>query len=368
MSPMKNRTTPHWPDIAIIGSYPPPYGGISVHLKRFVDYLEREEIDYILYNTVSSAEKTSRVVSVAKRPASWYLKFLLIHRCKIVHLVSVNWFGRMLFGLAASLRPGKYVLSIHGRSITVPLTSKKKLRVFATRWLLRRMDAVVACNSDIERDCLEVAGLAKSKVRTIPAFIPPARDQGAKLPDFILNYIDLHSPIISAIGWIGQVHLGHDLYGIDMMVQLIQRLRCDYPRIGLILSVNGGQDVAIQQTVKDCRQSVGDSMLVVTESLKEFTPLAELSDLFLRPTNTDGDAVSIREALFVGTPVVTSNAAPRPEPCVLFANRDMDNFELQVRKTLSELDIVKERVASHPVSYNADQILKLYRELMEGTE
>ena len=365
---MKKSAITHWPDVAIIGPYPQPYGGISVHLKRFVDRLEREGIDHILYNTFSSAEKPVRVVSVAKHRVSWYLKFLLTHRCKVVHLVSVNWFGRLLFGLVASIRPGKYMLSIHGKSITEELTSKNKLRAFATGWLLREMDAVIACNTDIACYCLEVAGLPKEKVQTIPAFIPPALDQDTALPGYIQDYIASHSPVLSAVGWIGKVHMGCDLYGIDMMVQLVKRLKHDYSRIGLILSVNGGQETAIQQMVKDCCLSVGDSILAVTESLKEFTTLTALTDIFLRPTNTDGEAVSIREALFVGTPVVTSDAIQRPESCVLFANRDMDDFELQVRKSLSELDILKKRLANYPASDNAGQIIKLYRDLMEGTE
>jgi len=365
---MKKRTDTYWPEIAIIGPYPLPYGGISVHLQRFVEHLDRKRLDYILYNTGSASEKPYHVISVAKRRASWYLKFLFTHQCKIVHLISVNWFGRVLFGIAASIRPGKYVLSIHGKSITEALTSEKKLHAFVTGWLLRRMDAVIACNSDIARDCNELARLPRDKVQTIPAFIPPTLYQETALPGYIQEYIASHSPVLSAAGWIGKVHMGSDLYGVDMMVQLVKRLKHDYPRIGLILSVNGGQETAIQQMIKDCRLAVGDSMLAVTESLKEFATLAALTDLFLRPTNTDGEAVSIREALFVGTPVVTSDAIPRPESCVIFANRDMDDFELQVRRSLSELDILKKRLANYPISDNAGKIIKLYRELMKGTE
>ena len=359
--------TPHWPDIAIIGSYPLPYGGISVHLQRLTDRLDLENIDYILYNTVSPSDKPPRVVSVAKHRMAWYLKFLITHRCKIVHLVSVNWFGRVLFAVAALLRPGKYALSIQGRSVTEALVSKNRLRAVMTKWLLRRMDAIIACNPDIARDCIEFAGVPETKVHTIAAFIPPALHQGAELPDYIADYIASHSPVLSSVGWVGIEYLGCDLYGIDMTVQLIRRLKRDYPEIGMVLSVNGGKEENIQKLVKDTRLLVGDSMLVVTESLKEFAPVAGLSDLFLRPTNTDGDSVSIREALFVGTPVVASDVTPRPGPCLLFANRDIDDFELKVRKALSELNILKKELENYHDLDNAGQIINLYRELMKGS-
>ena len=48
------------------------------------------------------------------------------------------------------------------------------------------------------------------------------------------------------------------------------------------------------------------------------------STIFLRPTLYDGDAISVREALALGTPVIASNTDFRPEGTLLF---DIGNFE-----------------------------------------
>ncbi len=353
-------------DVALIGSYPPPFGGISVHLKRLSGYLEQEGVEHILYNTVSAAEEPGRVVSVAAHRVSWYMRFLLTHRCRVVHLLSVNWFARVMFGMAAALRTGKYVLSIHGRSVSEALKSKNPVIALLTQWMLRRMDAIVASNPDIERDCIEVARVFPERVHIIPAFIPPSTVDEAEIPEHIREYIAGHSPVLSAVGWIEQTYEGFDLYGIDMMVALMQRLREEHPRIGLIISVNGGPENAVRETARNATLLVGDSILFIEESLDEFTPVAQRSDLFLRPTNTDGDAVSIREALYVGTPVVASNAVPRPSSCILFVNRDIDDFECRVREALSERDALKQRVAEDDVADNAASILSVYKELMKG--
>ncbi len=45
--------------------------------------------------------------------------------------------------------------------------------------------------------------------------------------------------------------------------------------------------------------------------------------LFIRPANIDGDVVSIRQALFVSTPIIPSDAVPCSEHRILFKNRDM---------------------------------------------
>ena len=40
--------------------------------------------------------------------------------------------------------------------------------------------------------------------------------------------------------------------------------------------------------------------------------MLRLTDVLLKPTNTDGDAISVREALYLGVPVVASDVVERP--------------------------------------------------------
>lgn len=356
-----------WPDIAIIGSYPPPYGGISIHLQRLADYAEKTGLDFIAYNTVSSSERPSRVISVSQRRIIWYLMFCWWHRCQVVHLLSTSYSSRVLFGLMAAVRPGKYLLSIHGRSISEPLRGNW-IRRQLTLWFLRRMDVVIACNPEIERECREDVGLPEEKVRMIPAFIPVLPDRIQEPPDYIRNFHDTHDPVISSVGWVGQTYQGADIYGLDMLIELVERLRGDYPRLGLVMSVNGGKPEAVEQFVEECRRRVGSSMLLITESLEDISAIFRDSDLFVRPTNTDGDAVSIREALFLGTPVVASDAVPRPEPCVLFKSRDMDDFGVKVREALDCREELTQRIAAIEMEDNGKELIRLYEQVLKGTD
>jgi glycosyltransferase involved in cell wall biosynthesis len=363
---MHRDTAPEYPAIALVGPYPPPFGGISVHLRRLSDYLEHEGIKHVLYNISSDAENPPRIISVAARHARWYTQFLLTHRCGVIHLYSTSWRSRFLFGCIAALRKGKYVLSIHGRSMTQALESKNPVLSFLSRWLLRQMDAIIASNPDIARDCEQIAKVSRERISIIPAFIPPPKVDERTLPEHILNYASSHTPLLSAVGWIGQSYKGCDLYGIDMMIALIQRLKPEFPRVGLIMSVNGGPEPAVHRTIQDSLRLTGDSICFVTETLEEFSPIAESSHLFLRPTNSDGDAVCIREALSVGTPVVTSDAVPRPSLCLLFKNRDMADFERTVRQALIGQETLRQRISELPYEDNASSILLLYEKLLKG--
>ena len=40
--------------------------------------------------------------------------------------------------------------------------------------------------------------------------------------------------------------------------------------------------------------------------------------IYVRPTKTDGDSLCVREAIALNVPVVTTNAAPRPEEAICY--------------------------------------------------
>ena len=292
---------------------------------------------------------------------------MLRHRCKIVHLYNPNWLSRLMLAIIACFRPGKYILSIHGRSIAEALDCANPIRSVLTRWLLRQMDIVIACNPEIEQRCLQDVGLAPRKVRMIPAFIPPDTDFSTPPPDYVQSFMKEHSPLIFAVGWIGQKYQGCDVYGLDMLVELIDRLRISYPNIGMAFSVNGGDQEDVSSAIKVCYDRVGEHMLLIAEELSDLTTIVQGCDIFVRPTNTDGDAVSIREALHLGIPVVASDAVPRPEPCIVFKSRDMDGFEEKVRIAILNLQSLKEVLRAYEMPDNALQIIELYKHLKKET-
>jgi len=69
------------------------------------------------------------------------------------------------------------------------------------------------------------------------------------------------------------------------------------------------------------------------------SPAFPFTAVYLRPTLTDGDAVSIREALDAGVPVVASNVVRRP--------RGVVTAELDVPAWRAAIVTALERGASH---------------------
>ena len=64
---------------------------------------------------------------------------------------------------------------------------------------------------------------------------------------------------------------------------------------------------------------------------KELWPLFQRVDLFVRPTLSDGDSVSVREALYFNLPVVASDAVERPMGVHCFKQGDSQDFTETVK-------------------------------------
>ncbi len=57
---------------------------------------------------------------------------------------------------------------------------------------------------------------------------------------------------------------------------------------------------------------------------REAAPAIAAADAFVRPTRADGDALSVREALALGTPVVATAVGHRPPGCLLVDAADAE--------------------------------------------
>lgn len=110
--------------IDIIGSYPPPYGGISTHIRRMSQRLREKGIACHVYDTSAAGGaplKGPDVIPVTC-PLRWAIRYFFTTRADIVHLdASDDWRLRLYAGLAIGwLRRKKLVISINGNDISWP--------------------------------------------------------------------------------------------------------------------------------------------------------------------------------------------------------------------------------------------------------
>jgi glycosyltransferase involved in cell wall biosynthesis len=82
------------------------------------------------------------------------------------------------------------------------------------------------------------------------------------------------------------------------------------------------------------------------------------SALMVRPTFADGDAISVREALALGVPVVASDAAPRPAGTLVFQTGSLEGLVGAIEGALCGARAAQ-GAAESPAA-RIDQLLKIY--------
>jgi glycosyltransferase involved in cell wall biosynthesis len=324
--------------LAILGSWPPPAGGVSIHTQRLSRLLEDRGIPHVVYNATSDAGDGFKVVSVFKNRRSWLIKYLFGAREKAIYLFSGRLSAWCIGALMATIRQKRVVLRLRNSDLIDWLAHAPMKRWLCKR-ALPRMSAVVCVNHELREAAIRI-GVAPERVHWSPGFLPPDDESMRKdsVAAEVWEFVERHGPIVAANGKIGRYE-GEDLYGLDHLVELAYRLKSDYPNLGVVvcfwehLSGERTELEALRQRAKAL--GVAENILFHTQP-GPFVPVLRAADVFVRPTNTDGDANSIREALFLGVPTIASDVVIRPPGTRLFPTRDLDAMGDKVREALAD--------------------------------
>jgi glycosyltransferase involved in cell wall biosynthesis len=356
--------------LAILGPIPPPHGGIAVHLERLLPHLDEAGIDFRVYNTAGETAAPDRIVSVASGKNSWFVRYLLTSREPVVYILYVKWQAVLGGWVLSRLRGVRVVLSLQGEAPWLELSQSHPL---LHRWIVaafERAERVVVA-SDPLRDHLSTLGDFAGKIEVIPYFIPPLSrpDDEGRVSEEIRKFCADHDPVLLATGGALLRDGTTDLYGIDMTLELVDRLRADHPRIGVLWSfielIGTRWDYYEKMKAEVEQHGLGDHWLF-SGPQEVFHPVYEIADLLVRPTCTDGDSVSIREALHFRLPTVTSDAAPRPEGAVVFPNRNLDAYERAVRDTLQRLPELRGELGRIRSPCAVEREVELLKEVIAG--
>jgi glycosyltransferase involved in cell wall biosynthesis len=120
------------------------------------------------------------------------------------------------------------------------------------------------------------------------------------------------------------------------MLQALNKLRAKGLDVSVVASVNGIKNEQLYKSFLEERDALSLSQYfkLIMEDLEELYPVLIKSDIFVRPTNTDGNAVSIKEALWFGVPVLASDVVSRPTNTIIFKNRDIDDLAGHIEEVL----------------------------------
>jgi glycosyltransferase involved in cell wall biosynthesis len=345
-----------------IGFYPPPYGGISIHLKRLRTYINKtgfinEWIDFSRTKTDEKKKLGIKVISWKKTIAS-----LLLGQRSIVHFHDFSW--KNMLGYYLLKFRHKTVLSFHNERFLFEI---EKAPDFLKRIVIKAinsMDCIIVDSIKCFKLAERIIGDIK-KIKIIPEYIPPLEIPVLSDEHEFMQLRRKYKYLLSSNASRFNFYKGEDVYGVDMLIELLARLVKDGIDTAMIFLLPQQDNNEYFNKLKSRIRSLelNDRFIFITEPVEEASSLWEVSDLFIRPTNTDGNSVSVMEALSVNTPVLASDCVPRPDSAILFKTRSTGDLYEQTKWILENLNDAKSKSESNVPVNSAEKIIHIYREL-----
>lgn len=326
--------------VLLIGPLPPPIGGVSIHIVRLSKLISDEfQIDYVDESSqIKKQYFNLRTINLAHyfRKVRW-ADLMYVHSGKrqlaIFHIIVAKLFRK------------KIILTVHGYP-----NPKKNIFTSIDSIFYSWANRIVVVNDFI----LNRVALPPEKALVRCAFVPPILKEEPELPDHLIEWIAERKKageiIISANAYQLKLFNQQDLYGLDMCIDAAEILVGKGYPVSFIFNVSSlekHRDLYENYQERIYYGSFRDHFLLLNEELS-FVRLITYSDIVLRPTNTDGDALTIREGLHFGKPVIASDVIPRPNGTILFKCRNSEDLARVIAETMASEIRVEENKEANP--------------------
>jgi glycosyltransferase involved in cell wall biosynthesis len=145
----------------------------------------------------------------------------------------------------------------------------------------------------------------------------------------------------------------------------VRALKQEFSGIGLVILLPQIGDAnyfqELQRRVHEL--DLHPNILFWTEPLDGPHHLWARADVFVRATNTDGDAISVRESLSLRVPVVASDASPRPPGVSLFAAGNLVSLLHATRGVLAHPKMLFDKFSDVDLNDHFTSLVDLYRNI-----
>lgn len=328
--------------LLLVGPFPPPHGGVSVHVSMLRSLLSKRGIPCSVLNVSRGAPKSDQYVSIR---GLWHF-ILLLSRYSLrgwsmhVHINGHNvksWLVALAAGLVGMIGPGA-TLTVHSGMSPAYLGDRSFGQYLA--WITTKFYRhIIAVSSEI-KDALRLLPVAEARIEILPAFFPPAA-ASLELPATFELWFRTHHPVISTALFF------RPEYGFDLCMHAMSELRRKHPHLGCVVM---GDSESRPEGLPEHVFATGDV------SHDACLALIARSDIYVRPTFADGDAMSVREAIALGTRVVASDVVSRPAGILCFKTGDASDLALKIDSLLP----AARRPPAEPGSNPFHRLMELY--------
>lgn len=277
----------------IIGKIPPPIGGVTIHINRLLEHLDKSDTEYTFYDI----SKFSIILTI---------KHVLGHQK--IHLHSSSAYFRLVLALISKVLSKKLYITYHG-DLGRYAFIKNQIDYSSVR--------LAYCPIVINEGSFKKAKKINKNTLSIPAFLPPLSI--TPLPPHILtsleNWLRTHKKSNTQVFCTNAFNVsfdidGNEIYGISGLINVFKTFNNKL----LIFSDPSGK---YSEFLSGNSIEVPDNVFIINE-IHDFINIIKLSDGFIRSTTTDGDSLTVKEALFYQKITIASNCVSRPNGVLLY--------------------------------------------------
>lgn len=341
-----------------LGPYPPPEGGIHRNMLAIRDELLKKGHQCAIIATARSTKITPEPDVYHPGGVRGLIKLLARLDYDVLHLHVGGDISRRVLGLIAAcavfgrgksvftLHSGGYPLSAHGQA-----ARPHSVRGF----VFRQFSKIIAVNPRIA-EVFERYGVAAEKLRVVYPFYLQSPDKNVEIPPLLKAFAEKHRPFLLTVG------LLEDTYDLFLQIDAMERVLEKFPGAGLMIVGSGSLEPELRKAIAG-KPYAGSVFLAGDVEHKITLHLVERADVLLRTTLFDGDAISVREALHLETPVIATDNGMRPAGVTLIPVRDAGALTTAIEKLAG-----RERAAKTVKTEDRCNILKvldIYRELVD---
>lgn len=349
---------------------PPSKGGISVSSSRLCDRLSDLGYDVDTYNlqvkVPASLHGVWQILNMLFLPV--YVVFN--KKYDIIHLHISCYWRRVILKIVRRLFKGaKTVVTIHGdvaNFINYPLSHK----------ILDSGDGIICVrpgNIDLLPEHLRV------RARHIPAFIMPSKSEISRMsvPEDVGRFFDEAEkngmPVIVFNGAVVLSQPFYDLYGFEDFTDAMLKLGEQQIKACALIIVN---DMVIDSAKAkfldgiERRLSGHPEIKFVKNSNFSLLPIfSRPSCIYVRPTKTDGDSLSLRESLAFGVPTIASDIAPRPEGTILYdLSKGSDELCRVLKTTVRNMETGSRTSSDGSAKDYFQEVVDVYESLLKNIQ
>lgn len=345
--------------VVIVGGYPPPFGGITVHIQRLARLLSKNyDVKVLDFYGRSATEDRSRqgielvrIKDNALRNCTYAIRQLCSgHGIVHLHVSAGSNLLRILCFVITKVSK-RLMLTIHSGSFAARVSDKGVFARSVLRWVLQCFDRIVVVNPE-QKEALKSLGVLTDKVVIIPAYLKANMEHSPGIAQRIAEIRSRNHVMLISSGF-GLPHYGYHVI-LQALLTVLQN-----KKVALILALYNTYDKTYLSELTRLAAMLPNVEYVIFEDSQpeEFNYMLTQCDTYIRATTIDGDSVAVREALQQGLSVLCSDCVARPMGTTLFSLTSGDGLP----KALEAASASRKQIQPQPD--NAKELLSVYESI-----